>query len=237
MQDEFRSTQWSQVIAAGHDSSPESRRALENLCEVYWFPLYAYARRRVASVDEAQDLTQAFFAELLEKNVVGTASPERGKFRAYLLTAFKNFLSKQWEKGRALKRGGGRVSIPLDFANADSNLRIEPTDGMTPEQFYDQQWTLALLGQILEKLRKEFDSKGKGDQFERLKGFIVGNLAGTTYAQVAEELGTTEAAAKKAASRMRQRYRELLRQEIEQTTSGPDEVDDEIRNLFKTLET
>ena len=236
MQHEFRSTQWSEVIAAGDGSSPEARRALAALCEIYWYPLYAYARRRVPNIHEAQDLTQAFFAELLEKNYVGSASPDRGRFRAFLLTAFKHFLAKQWEKGKAQKRGGGRAPISLDFESADSRLQIEPAAGLTAEQSYDQQWAIALLGQILDRLQSEFEQAGKVEQFTQLKEFIIGDHSGTTYAQVAEELAMTEAAAKKSASRMRKRYRELLREEIAQTVSGPDEINDEIRKLFVTLE-
>ncbi|MGI9474554.1 MAG: RNA polymerase sigma factor [Rubripirellula sp.] len=236
MQHEFRSTRWSEVIAAGNGSSPESQRALASLCEIYWYPLYAYARRRVPNVHQAQDLTQAFFAELLEKNYVGAATPERGRFRSFLLTAFKHFLSKQWEKGKAQKRGGGRAPISLDFENADSRLRIDPAAGLTAEQCYDQQWVIALLDQILDRLQTEFEKSGKLEQFVQLKGFIIGDHSGPTYAQVAEELGMTEAAAKKSASRMRKRYRELLREEIAQTISEPDDVDQEIRNLFTTLD-
>ena len=224
------------MISAGRDSSPDSKRALESLCETYWYALYAYVRRRVPDVNEAQDLTQAFFAELLEKNYVGSAVPDRGRFRAFLLTAFKHFLSKQWEKAKAQKRGGGRTPISLDFESADSNLGTEPASGLTAEQCYDQQWVIALLGQILERLKVEFEQAGKAKQFNQLKGFIIGDHAGTTYAQVAESLNMTEMAARKSASRMRRRYSEMLREEIVQTVAGPDEVDDEIRNLFATLE-
>ena len=236
MQYEFSSTQWSAVIKAGRGSSPEAHRALASLCEVYWYPLYAYARRRVSNVHEAQDLTQAFFAELLEKNYVGAATPDRGRFRAFLLTAFKNFMSKQWEKGRAQKRGGGRTPISLDFASVDSRINLDPAAGLTPEQYYDQEWAIALLGNILERLQTEFEESGKSKLFEELKGFIIGDHSGTTYSQVAETLEISEAAAKKSASRMRKRYRELLREEIAQTVSEPDEVDDEIRNLFATMD-
>jgi RNA polymerase sigma-70 factor (ECF subfamily) len=231
----FATTRWSMVVSAGHPSSPDSRRALESLCEVYWYPLYAYVRRRVPNVDEAQDLTQAFFAELLEKNYVGSATPERGRFRAFLLTAFKHFLSKQWEKAKARKRGGGRAPISLDFATADSSLRIDPAVGLTAEQFYEQQWAIALLGQIMQRLQAEFAAGGKERLFAELKGFIIGDHAGTTYARAAASLNMTEAAVKKSASRMRRRYRELLRDEIAQTVAGPDEVEDEIRSLFATL--
>jgi RNA polymerase sigma-70 factor (ECF subfamily) len=232
----FATTRWSVVISAGHTSSPDSRRALELLCETYWLPLYAYVRRRVPDVSEAQDLTQAFFAELLEKNYIDSATPDRGRFRAFLITAFKHFLSKQWEKANAQKRGGGRAPISLDFESVDSSLRIEPAAGLTAEQFYDQQWAIALLSQIMERLEDEFKQSGKTKQFEELKGFIIGDHVGTTYSQVAEKLNLTEAAAKKAGSRMRRRYRELLREEIDQTVAGEAEVEDEIRNLFTTLE-
>lgn len=232
----FATTRWSVVISAGRDSSPDSMQALESLCEAYWYPLYAYVRRRVPDVSEAQDLTQAFFAELLEKNYVGTATPQRGRFRAFLLTAFKHFLSKQWEKAKAQKRGGGRAPISLDFQSADSSFRIEPASGLTAEQFYDQQWAITLLGQIMQRLQNEFDRADKSQQFQELKGFIIGEHTGTTYAQAAANLNMTEAAAKQAGSRMRRRYRELLREEIAQTVEGPNEVDDEIRNLFAILQ-
>jgi RNA polymerase sigma-70 factor (ECF subfamily) len=224
------------VLAAGERASPDSRRALESLCEAYWYPLYAYVRRRVSDINEAQDLTQAFFAELLEKNYVGSATPERGRFRAYLLTALKHFLSKQWDKARAQKRGGGRAPIPLDFKDADSRYHIEPCGGLTAEQLYDRQWALTLLGQIMERLENEFAERGNAKQLQHLSGFIIGEHSGTTYCDVAAKLNITEAAAKMAAHRMRRRYRHLLREEIAQTVDGPDDVDDEIRNLFATLE-
>jgi RNA polymerase sigma-70 factor (ECF subfamily) len=183
---QFATTRWSLVLTAGERASPDSRRALESLCEAYWYPLYAYVRRRVSDINEAQDLTQAFFAELLEKNYVGSATPERGRFRAYLLTALKHFLSKQWDKARAQKRGGGRAGIPLDFEaldfkDADSRYRIEPCGGLTAEQLYDRQWALTLLGQIMERLENEFVKKGNAKRFQHLSGFIVGEHSGTTH--------------------------------------------------------
>ncbi len=233
---DFRTTRWSVVLAAGRRSSPGSTKALTSLCETYWYPLYAYVRRRVPDVNEARDLTQAFFAELLEKNYVGSATPERGRFRAFLLTALKHFLSKQWDKAKAQKRGGGRAPIPLDFESADSRYSIEPPSGRTAEQLYERQWAVTLLGQIMERLENELVRAGKAQQFEGLKAFIIGEHSETTYSDVAAKLQITEAAAKMAAHRMRRRYRELLRDEIAQTVAGPDEVDDEIRNLFTTLE-
>lgn len=232
---EFVTTQWSVIVSAGGDPSPDSRRALESLCHAYWYPLYFYVRRRVSDVSDAQDLTQAFFAELLEKNYVGSAAPERGRFRAFLLTAFKHFLSRQWEKARARKRGGGRSPVSLDFESADSQFLIEPASGLTAEQHFDRQWAITLLGRIMENLRREFERAGKANQFDALKGYLIGDHAGATYAQVAEKLKLTELAARKSASRMRKRYGELLREEIAQTVAEPDEVEDEIRKLFASL--
>ena len=236
----FATTRWSLVKQAGQASNaPAVRQALEQLCQAYWPPLYTYVRRRVPNVSEAQDLTQAFFAELLEKNYVGQAQAERGRFRAFLISALKHFLSKEWDKLRTLKRGRGHTVLSLDFAAVDAMYLFEPVAGLTAEQIFDREWAIRLLGQVLERLAEEFQSAGKRQQFELLKGFVVGDAVGDTqassYRQAASELGTTEAAAKQAASRMRRRYRELLRSAIADTVSTPDEVDDEIRGLFEIL--
>ncbi len=233
---QFETTRWSIVVAAGNRSSPDARRAMQTLCERYWYPLYAYVRRRVNDVNEAHDLTQSFFAELLEKNYVGTAAAERGRFRAYLLTALKHFLSKQWEMAKAKKRGGGKAPISLDFQSADSQIRIDPASELTAEQLYDRDWAVALLRQIMQRLSDEFLRAGKSQQFEELRGFLIGERGEETYSDAALRLGVTEAAAKMAAHRMRRRYRELLRDEIVETVTGPDEVEDEIRKLFATLQ-
>jgi DNA-directed RNA polymerase specialized sigma24 family protein len=228
-------TRWSIVISAGRKSSPDSMRALESLCTTYWPPLYAYVRRRVSDANEAADLTQGFFAELLEKNYVAAATPDRGRFRAFLLTAFKHFLSKQWQKARAQKRGGGRAPFPLDVPSAESRLGNLRASGLTAEQIYDQQWAIALLAQIMRRLQEEFEAAGKAKLFDELKAFIIGDHADTTYAGAAARMNMTEAAAKKAASRMRRRYRELLRDEIAQTVASEDEIDDEIMGLFASF--
>jgi DNA-directed RNA polymerase specialized sigma24 family protein len=233
---QFAPTRWSVVLVAGRRSSPDSRRALELLCEAYWYPLYAYVRRRVSDANDAHDLTQAFFAELLAKNYVGSANAQRGRFRAFLLTSLKHFLSKEWDKAKAQKRGGGKAPIPLDFESADSQYRLEPECTLTAEQIYDREWALALLGRILERLEQESAHAGKVEQFRELKSFLIGEQSGVTYSDVARKLDTTEAAVKMAIHRMRRRYRALLRQEIAETVSGPEEVEDEIRNLFATLQ-
>ena len=231
----FETTHWSVVLAAGHRSSPRSSEALASLCETYWYPLYAYVRRRVRDVDEAQDLTQGFFSHLLEKNYLAVAQPERGRFRAFLLTSFKNFLANEWDKAKALKRGGGKAPIPLDFESGETRFSLEPTDDLTPDRLYDKQWVLTLLKHVLGRLREESIRAGKEQQFEHLKVFITGQTAPGGYAEVAGKLGMTEGAAKVAAHRLRQRYRALLRDEISQTVAEPSEVDDEIRSLFATL--
>lgn len=233
---DFRTTRWSVVLAAGRGAAPGSAEALASLCETYWYPLYTYVRRRVSDVHQARDLTQAFFADLLEKNYVGAATPRRGRFRAFLLTAFKHFLSKQWDKAKAQKRGGGRCMVSLDFAAADSRYRSEAGCGLSPEQLYERQWAVTLLEQIIGRLAAEYDRAGKARQFELLKPFLIGAHSETTYAEAASQLGVTEAAAKMAAHRMRRRYRALLREAIAQTVEGPDEVDDEIRNLFEVMD-
>ncbi len=234
-QTSFATTRWSLVIAAGGNQHAEARLAFTKLCETYWIPLYAFALRRVNNVDDAQDLTQAFFTELLEKNSVGVADAGRGRFRAFLVTAFKHFMSKERDKGRAQKRGGGRTILSLDFSQADSSLRIEPTQSQTAEQLYDQEWAITLLRQVMDGLRAEFVAKRKVHQFEVLRVFLGGEPPSITYAQAAMTLGMTESTAKKAASRLRHRYRQLLRDEIGQTVDGEQTIDDEIRCLFTVL--
>jgi RNA polymerase sigma-70 factor (ECF subfamily) len=197
--------------------------------------LYAYARRRVADRGEAQDLTQAFFAELLERDVLDTADPERGRFRAFLLTAFKHFCSKQWQRAKAQKRGGGRRGWSLDFSAEDSRLQFEPSTNVTADQVYEQQWALTLLAQVLTRLEDEHRQAGKERQFECLKEFLIGDHPGLTFSDAAAALEMTEAAARMATHRMRLRYRSLLREEIGHTVSGPEEIDEEIRRLFRTL--
>lgn len=222
-------------MSAGQPDTAKAQQALASLCEAYWLPLYSYARRRVNQVDDAQEMTQAFFSELLEKNVIETASPERGRFRSYLLTAFKHFLSKQWDKAKAQKRGGGKRPLSLDFDSADSVYRIEPEPQLTADQIYDQQWAITLLGKVMQRLESDCQQVGKAEQFRRLKPFMIGDHPGVTYRQVAQELDISEAAAKTAASRMRKQFGQLLRDEISQTVSDPNEIEDEIRSLFSVL--
>jgi len=233
--DSVGSTRWSVVLAAGGRESPASQQALETLCQTYWYPLYAYIRRRVGTEDEAQDLTQAFFAKLLENNYVAAADPQRGRFRAFLLTSFKHFLVNEWKRQRAQKRGGGNVPISLDLSDAESRYRLEPAHQQTPERVFERQWAVTLVNTVLLQLRQEFSNAGKERQFEQLKCFLIGPSDSTTYAEASRTLNMSEGAVRVAAHRLRKRYRQLLRNEIAQTVSAPSEIDEEIRNLFVAL--
>lgn len=232
---EFMSTRWSIVVSAGRRSSPDSRRALESLCETYWLPLYAYARRRVANVEEAQDLTQEFFVRLLEKQVLAEASPERGRFRSFLLTTMKNFLANEWDRSRAVKRGGDRLRLSLDWDQGESRLGLEPQHDLTAERLFERQWALTLLDVVIGRLQQEFIDDGKPRQFELLKEALTGDRQAVDYPAVSAELGMSEDAVRQAASRLRKRYRELLRDEVAQTVTDPAEIEDELRGLFDAL--
>lgn len=232
----FATTQWSVVLAAGDLQCLEARDALGELCETYWYPLYAYVRRRVDSVHEAQDLTQAFFSHLLEKQVLAKADPDRGRFRAFLLTAFKNFITNQWLREGAAKRGGDRVAFPLDFGSGESRYQLEPVHEWTAEKLFERRWVLTLLDQVLNSLRSEFAQTGKSDHFDELKGTLAGETTAAEYETAAERLGITPAAAKQEAYRMRKRYRRLFREAVARTVASETEVDEEIDRLRAILE-
>jgi RNA polymerase sigma-70 factor (ECF subfamily) len=231
----FATTRWSLVVAAGQGDSPDARAALATLCQTYWYPLYAYVRRHGHGAEEAQDLTQEFFARLLEKDYLHDADRQRGKFRSFLLTAFKHFLSKERDRANALKRGGGRQPLSLDLPAGEQRYRLEPTDEATPETIYERRWALTLLDQVLARLRDEFLAAGKGVFFERLKVYLAGEKGPEPYARLAAEFDLTEGALKVAVHRMRRRYRELLRAEIAQTVDNPEEVEEELRHLFQAI--
>jgi len=235
-QNAFPSTRWSLVLAAGakRDVDKNAQAALNELCLAYWMPLYAYACRRVASIDEAQDLTQDFFAHLLQKESLAAADRLRGKFRTFLLTSFQYFVINQWEKRRALKRGGNVQTIALDFDSmASSAFHISCNE--KPEKTFEREWATMLLGRALSALRAEAEQNGKLTQFEALKPLLAGNTTGDS-AKVADELGMTEGAVRVAAHRLRQRFRELLRHQILQTVASPEDVEQEIQDLFSALE-
>lgn len=231
----FATTQWSAVLAAGGDSSPEAHRALEQLCATYWYPLYAYVRRQGQGVEDAQDLTQQFFARLLERKFFRLADRNRGRFRTFLLTSLKHFLVNEWNKGKREKRGGGHKLISLDEEMAESRFAAEPATAQPPDALYDRVWAAVLLDRALAALRGEFERSGKLDLFERLKSFVWGDKSGLSHGAMAAQLGMTEGAVKVAVHRLRQRYRELLRAEIAQTVTTTVEIDEELRYLASVI--
>jgi RNA polymerase sigma-70 factor (ECF subfamily) len=229
----FATTRWSLIQAMREPDEPAARQALADLCRLYWFPIYSFIRRRGQSDDRAQDLTQEFFARLLERNGLATADPARGRFRSYLLAACQNFLANEHDRDTALKRGGGQPLLSLDLGNADSRYGAEPEGGRTPEQEFERRWALALLDQALAALRAEYAATERERLFDRLKGALTGESV--PYTTLASDLGLTEGAVKVAIHRLRQRYREQLRAIIAETVVGEDEIDDEIRALFAAV--
>jgi RNA polymerase sigma factor (sigma-70 family) len=231
----FPHTHWSVVLTAGRADTQRAHAALARLCETYWYPLYAYARRRGNSPEDAQDLTQEFFARLLERNTVAQADPERGRFRSFLLASLKNFLVHEWEKSHAQKRGGQARLISLDLDTAEIRYAQPIAPGDTPDKAFDRQWALALLDVVLGRLRKEYADGGRGSLFFALKETLAGGRLDISHRVLGERLGMSEGAVKVAAHRMRQRYRELLREEITNTVAGPKEAEEELQHLFAAL--
>jgi len=231
----FTATHWSVVLMAGQTSSPEAAGALERLCRTYWYPLYVYVRRQGQSPHDAQDLTQEFFARLLEKKYLRLADPERGKFRAFLLKSLKHFLVNEWEKARTQKRGSGQCVVPLDAEIAESRYAAEPTQALTLDEVYEKRWAATLIEAVLARLRESYAAAGRLPTFETLKGFIWGDQTTFSYAETASKLALTEGAAKVAVHRLRSRYREFLRAEIAKTVATPGEVDEELQHLIAVL--
>jgi len=231
----FPPTHWSVVVAAGRSDTTRAHAALEKLCRAYWFPLYAYARRRGYSVEDAQDLTQEFFARVLEHQWLARADQAKGRFRTFLLTAMERFLANEWDKVRAQKRGGGQRNIPIQLDTAETRYGVELADTRTPEQAFEYRWALALLDEVVGELEAEFRARDQADVFAALKPCLVGDRAAQPYVELAARLGMEEGAVKVAVHRMRQRYRELLRAEIANTVDSPGEVDAEMRHLFNVL--
>ncbi len=220
------------MLAAGQRHTPQSNGALEELCRAYWFPLYAYVRRRGHSKQDAEDLVQAFFARLLEKNFLANLASERGKFRAFLLAALKHFLANEWDKSQAQKRGGGAAHFSLDWQTADTKFQVAATSEPSPDKAFDREWALALLAKVIERLQKECAADGKGKLFEQLKTFLMAGGGDSAQAEVAKSLGMEEGAVRVAIHRLRKRYRALLRDEIAHTLSDDAMVEAEMQALF-----
>lgn len=230
--DIFATTHWTVVLAAGKRSTPQSNAALEQLCKTYWFPLYAYVRRRGHNKADAEDLTQAFFARFLAKNYLAGLSAERGRFRAFLLASLKNFLTNEWDRSQRQKRGGGETHLSLDWRTADTKFQVTAVNEPSPDKAFDREWALALLAKVIERLQAECAADGKAKLFEQLKIFLMAGKGETAQSDVAKALGMEEGAMRVAIHRLRKRYRALLRDEICQTLTDAAQVDEEMRALF-----
>lgn len=231
----FCTTHWSLVAAAAHAHDPASAAALESLCLTYWYPLYAFVRRQGKSAHDAQDLTQEFFATVLEKNYLHAASAEKGRFRTFLLVALKRFLAKEWDRSQAQKRGGGRIHVPLDAEWAESRYLTEPADTLDPERIFERRWAATLLEQALCRLREEYERGGRGTEFEQLKEFLAAERGSIPYDQIAGTLGVSPGAARVQLHRLRKRFRDQFRDQIAQTVSNTDELDEEVRYVLAVL--
>jgi RNA polymerase sigma-70 factor (ECF subfamily) len=231
----FATTHWSVVLAAASAESPQATEALEKLCQTYWYPLYAFVRRRGYSPEDAQDTTQEFFARLLAKQWLRAADQSRGRFRTFLLGAFTHFLANEWHRARCEKRGGGQAFFSWDQAIAESRYREEPADDLTPDTLYQKRWAATLLEQALARLGQEYAASSKADFFEAVKVFVWGEKAPVPQVRIAAELGLSEGAFKVAVHRLRRRYRDLLRAEIAQTVASAEDVEGELRELMAVL--
>ena len=220
------------MLAAGKRHTPQADGALAELCQTYWFPLYAYVRRRGQNKQDAEDLVQAFFTRLLAKNFLAGVDHEKGKFRAFLLAALKHFLANEWDKTQAQKRGGGAAHLSLDWQTADTKFQVAATNEPSPDKAFDREWALALLAKVIERLQKECEADGKIKLFEQLKMFLTAGKGDSAQAEVAKILDMEEGAVRVAIHRLRKRYRILLRDEIAQTLMDESQVDGEMRALF-----
>jgi RNA polymerase sigma factor (sigma-70 family) len=229
----FPTTRWTLVVAAGSSDRSDARSALSTLCDHYWYPLYAYLRRRGHPPEQAQDLTQEFFVRVLEGRYLDRADPVKGRFRSFMLTSLKFFVADEQDRQRAQKRGGGAL-LSLQFASGEDRYQREPAHDETPERIFERRWALSLLDLVVEKLRAEFVHHGRPDHFEKLKVFLLGQTD-APYATLAREMNTSEGALKVAVHRLRKRYRELFRQEIADTVADAAEVESELKYLAVVL--
>lgn len=229
----FPATSWTLVVAAADPGRPEARSALESLCKGYWYPLYAYVRRRGYPADQAQDLTQEFFVRVMEGRYLDRADPEKGRFRAFILTCMKFFLADEADRGRAQKRGGGKV-LSFEISSGEDRYQREPAHNETPERIFERRWALSAVERVVGRLRSEFVQHRRKEHFDRLKIFLL-DRADASYATLAAETGTSEGALKVAVHRFRKRYRDLFRQEIAETLADGEDVESELRYLAAAL--
>lgn len=235
METRFATTRWSLVFAARSGHSPDSREALEALCKAYWFPLYAFIRRQGYGVDEAGDLTQGYFARLLEHGDLRGVHPDLGRFRSFLLVSVKHFLSNELDRQRARKRAPERPLLSLDAAEAERRYRFEPVDELTPESVFERKWAATIVGRTFERLEAESSGSPKAARFEALRGHLTGEAPAASYRDLGARLGMTEDAVKVTLHRLRRRFGVLLREEIRDTVRDRSDVDDEIRHLLGVL--
>jgi len=231
----FATTHWTVILSAADTESPGAVEALERLCRTYWYPLYAFVRRKGHDATEAEDLTQEFFARLLRRDFPAGIKPEGGRFRSYLLTALQHFLTNEWQKARAEKRGRGKSVLSLQELDAEGQYKHEPVDNTTPETLFDRRWASVLLDRVREQLRREYSAEGKRDLFEKLQTCLTGAERLLPYGELARQFGQSGSAVKMAVHRMRKRYGELLRQEVSQTVASSGDVEEEIRSLLAAL--
>ena len=231
----FVTTHWSAVMRAGQTEGVAAHEALSELCRTYWYPLYGFIRRQGHEPPEAEDLVQSFFTRLLEKNFVGEARQEKGKFRSFLLTALKRFLANEWDRQHAQKRGGFHTAVEIDQAMAEKRFNAELAHGFQPDVLFERQWATTLLESVMTRLQEEYITTGRARLFEELRSSLVKEESARPYAEIAARLNLTEPAIKTAVHRMRGRYREILREEIGKTVSSPDEIEEELRHLFATF--
>lgn len=232
---EFRTTHWSVVLLAGRQSSPDALRALEQLCRSYWYPLYAFARRKGCTAEDAQDLVQGYFEQLLVRNDLTCVHPQKGRFRTYLLTTLGHYMSNQWDRARAAKRGGRYQFISLDAQDPETRYQYEPVGNVPPETLFDMAWATEVMDRVMNRLRNECEAGGHHERFEALKDYLLGDRGGMPYAAIAERLHMSEQGVKSAVHRLRERFRALFREEIAQTVERPEEVEEELRYLVRVM--
>lgn len=231
----FQTTRWSLIQAAVGQDSAAARDALATLCEAYWYPVYAFVRRSGNDPDEARDLTQGFFARLLEKRDIGSADPARGRFRGFLLGSVRHFVANERDRARALKRGGGQPLLSIDYTDAEGRYLVEPADPATPESLFLRQWALTVVDSALKRLAEEYGAQGKQRLFRRLQQTLAGTAPDASRRELAEELGMSEAALNVTVHRLRRRFRHCLKEEVAQTLADPGDTDDELGQLLSAL--
>jgi len=231
----FQTTKWSVVIAAGRDNTDASREALSALCSAYWYPIYGFVRSQGHHEEDARDLTQSYFATLLDKSFLEGLKPEAGRFRSFLLVSVRNFLHNERDRERAVKRGGGREPLSLDTADAEQRFHLEPPSPDSPAERFERRWAMTVVQRALRRLEHEFEESGQPDRFRLLRGYLIGDAPTLPHDRVARELELTATAVKSMVRRLRKRFGVVLRAEVSQTVDRREDVDDEIRYLLRVL--